>query len=53
MAKPKPEIPPVQMPLRVDPALKLRLEAWAVLEEKSLNQVCAELLDHGLKVRGQ
>lgn len=37
--------PPVQMPLRIPPVLKAKLEVMAVLEDTSLNRLCVKILD--------
>lgn len=52
MAKPPRETPLVQMPIRVDPTLKARLEILAKQKGKSLNALVSELLDHAVAVRG-
>lgn len=45
MAKPKPENPPVQMPLRVPPEVKANLEVLAEAGNISLNALCVEILE--------
>lgn len=52
MARPKPEEKPVQMPLRVPPALAARLRLFAEIEGIKVNAANIILLDAQLQARG-
>jgi hypothetical protein len=49
MARPKPEIPAAQMPLRIPPGVKAGLEQLAALGEQSLNATCVEIFRKELR----
>jgi hypothetical protein len=49
MPKPKPEVAPVAMPIRISPDLRDRLRALAAEQGRSLNALCIDLLERDFR----
>jgi hypothetical protein len=52
MPRPKPEVPIVQLALRVPAPIQERLRKYAAAKRLSINQAGADLLDRVLSIRG-
>lgn len=50
MPRPKPQHPPVQMPIRVSHKLRMQLNDLATQDDVSLNALCVRILEEHVKI---